>query len=104
MEKLLESLEVPNELEPIGDEIPAIDLHVNRQSYLRCPEILQAEKTARHDRRCPDQRRRHYYGPEPHLERFVGLAAHLEDLKGPECAKDRSRKTPLVLHQPLEAG
>lgn len=104
METLPESSEVPNELEPVGDKIPAIDLHVNRQSYLRRPEILQAEKTARQDRRCPDQRRGHYYGPEPHLERFVGLAAHFEDLTGPECAKDRSREAPLVLHQPLEAG
>jgi len=104
METLPESSEVPNELEPVGDKIPAIDLHVNRQSYLRRPEILQAEKTARQDRRCPHQRRGHYYGPEPHLERFAGLAAHFKDQKGPECAKDRSREAPLVLHQPLEAG
>jgi hypothetical protein len=83
METLPESSEVPNELEPIGDKIPAVDLHINHQSNLRCGEILQAEKAPRQDRRCPDQRRGHYYGPEPHLERFARLAAHLEDLTGP---------------------
>jgi hypothetical protein len=83
METLLESSEVPNELELVGYKIPALDPRVHHQSYLRCGEILQAEKTAGQDRRCPDQRRGHYYGSQPHLERFAGLATHLEDLTGP---------------------
>ena len=52
METLPESSEVPNELELVGVKILARSLHINRQSLLRCPEILQAEKAPRKDRGC----------------------------------------------------